>query len=177
MLRWFSKGPLLRQCRSHFLVSAARIIWSLENAPATAVVFAQTIIEIAATADKVWSLWIDCIRWPNWYKHCSEVSIVRGGPLLDGSSKFRFKTLRLVFEPEITMFEPARILVWMAKGPLCTRGAHAWYIEPTAGRMPCHHRGNTARLVAAFDAVAGAQNVPQIAWRMAAGSEELAEAT
>jgi hypothetical protein len=111
----------------------SRIVWPPENSPALSGVFAQNIIEIAATPDEVWSLLIDCVKWPQWYKHCTDVSILRGGPLLGVNSKFRFKTLNLYFEPEISTFEPSRMLVWSAPGPLGGSGAHAWYIEPTPG--------------------------------------------
>ena len=111
----------------------SRIIWPPEHSPASSLVFAQNTIEIAATPDTIWTLLIDCIDWPLWYKHCSDVSVLRGGPLLSAKSKFRFKTLRFYFEPEIDTFEPSRMLVWSAKGPAGTSGAHAWYIEPTPG--------------------------------------------
>jgi hypothetical protein len=108
-----------------------RTVWPPENTPALSGVFAQNNIEIKATPERVWSLLIDCVKWPEWYKHCANVSIIRGGPLLGAKSKFRFKTLNLYFEPEIETFEPSRMLVWLAKGPLGGSGAHAWYIEPT----------------------------------------------
>jgi hypothetical protein len=111
----------------------SRIIWPPEHLPASSMVFAQNTIEIAATPDTVWSLLIDCVKWPLWYKHCSDVSVLRGGPLLGIHSKFRFKALRFYFEPEIETFEPSRMLVWSAKGPAGSSGAHAWYIEPTPG--------------------------------------------
>lgn len=111
----------------------SRIAWPPENSPAVSGVFAQNIVDIAAPPDKVWSLLIDCVKWPQWYKHCTDVSILRGGLLLGVNSKFRFKTLNLYFEPEIRTFEPSRMLVWSAKGPLGGSGAHAWYIEPTPG--------------------------------------------
>ena len=96
-------------------------------------VFAQNAIEIAASPNEVWSLLIDCLEWPQWYEHCSDVSILRGGPRLDANVKFRFKTLGFYFEPEIETFAPHQMLVWSARGPLGTSGAHAWYIEPTPG--------------------------------------------
>jgi hypothetical protein len=110
-----------------------RIIWPKASAPAKSLVFAQNTIEIAAEPDLVWRLLLDCIRWPSWYRHCADVSILRGGPVLDANAKFRFKTIGFYFEPEITAFQPSRMLVWYAKGPAGTRGAHAWYIEPTPG--------------------------------------------
>lgn len=114
-------------------VPDSRIVWPAEHPPASSMVFAQNVIEIVATPDTVWALLIDCVKWPLWYKHCSDVSIVRGGPLLSANTKFRFKTLGFYFAPDIDVFEPSRMLVWSAKGPVGTSGAHAWYIEPTPG--------------------------------------------
>ena len=51
---------------------------------------------------------------------------------MQAGAKFRFKTLRYYFEPEVVTFEPNRMLAWCAKGPAGTSGCHAWYIEPTA---------------------------------------------
>ena len=110
-----------------------RITWPTEHAPASAMVFAQNVVDVAATPETVWSQLVDCVAWPQWYKHCSDVSILRGGSLLSANSKFRFKTLGFYFEPEIVMFEPHRRLVWSAKGPAGASGSHAWYIEPRPG--------------------------------------------
>jgi len=111
----------------------SRIAWPPQYTPASSIVFAQNSIDVAATPEKVWSLLIDCVRWPSWYKYCSDVSLLRGGPLLSARSKFRFKTLGLYFEPEIETFKPFETLIWSAKGPAGTRGAHAWYIDRKAG--------------------------------------------
>jgi hypothetical protein len=114
-------------------ISDQSIVWPEGHSPNSSRVFAQNIIEIAAAPETIWSLLIDCKAWPGWYKHCSDVSILCGGPLLGPDSKFRFKTLGFYFEPEINRFEPSRMLVWSARGPAGTSGAHAWYIKPTPG--------------------------------------------
>jgi hypothetical protein len=106
------------------------ITWPTEQAPASAMVFAQNVIDVAATPGAVWSQLIDCVRWPQWYKYCSDVSMLRGGSQLSPGSKFRFKTLDRYFEPEVLTFVPERMLVWKAVGPAGTSGAHAWLIEP-----------------------------------------------
>jgi hypothetical protein len=100
---------------------------------ATARVFAQNIVDVAASPQAVWSQLIDCVAWPQWYKHCSDVSILRGGWCLSSDSKFRFKTLGFYFEPEVVTFEPHHTLVWSARGPAGTSGSHAWYVEATPG--------------------------------------------
>lgn len=114
------------------MTSDTHIRWPAGCTPESSRVFAQNIINIAASPEVVWSLLIDCKKWPSWYKHCSDVSILQGGgPLLTRNAKFRFKTIGYYFEPEITIFEPPCMLVWSAKGPVGTSGAHAWYIEAT----------------------------------------------
>ena len=109
-----------------------RITWPPDHVPSSAVVFAQNTVDISASPEAVWSLLIDCVRWPTWYRYCTDVSILRGGPLLSSGSKFRFKTLGFYGEPEITTFEPARMLVWSATGAAGLGGSHAWYIETTS---------------------------------------------
>ncbi len=111
----------------------SRIVWPPKYAPASAIVFAQNEIDIAATPETIWSLLIDCVNWPSWYKHCTDVSILRGGPSLSAQSKFRFKTIGFYFQPDIETFHPFQTLIWSAKGPAGTRGAHAWYIERNSG--------------------------------------------
>jgi hypothetical protein len=117
----------------HGQIPDSRITWPPGHSPSASIVFAQNTIEIAATPEKVWALLIDCVRWPSWYKHCADVSVLRGGPVLSAKGKFRFKTIGFYFEPDVVMFSPYRVLIWLARGPAGTSGAHAWYIEPTPG--------------------------------------------
>jgi len=65
-----------------------RITWPTEHAPASAMVFAQNVVDIEAPPETVWSQRIDCVAWPEWYKHCSDVSILSGGSLISANSRF-----------------------------------------------------------------------------------------
>ena len=112
--------------------SDSRIIWPAGQSPASARVFTHNSVDIKASPQQVWSLLIDCVAWPRWYEHCSDVSVLNSGTALQAGARFRFKTLGRYFEPEVVTFEPCRMLVWSAKGPAGTSGSHAWYVEPTA---------------------------------------------
>ncbi len=48
----------------------SRITWPAEHAPASAMVFAQNIVDIAASPETIWSQLVDCVAWPQWHKHC-----------------------------------------------------------------------------------------------------------
>ena len=82
----------------------ARIIWPVEHAPHLRWYLRKNVIDIAATPEAVWSQLVDCVAWPQRYKHCSDVSIIGGGSLISANSKFRFKTLGFHFEPEVATF-------------------------------------------------------------------------
>ncbi|KAJ4245737.1 hypothetical protein NW762_013861 [Fusarium torreyae] len=109
-----------------------RIVWPSGHSPASAAVFAHNEVHINASPERVWSLLIDCTKWPQWYKHCTDVSVLDGGHVLQKDATFRFKTLRTYFQPKVVIFEPYTSLVWEAQGPAWTSGAHAWHIEPSA---------------------------------------------
>lgn len=106
-----------------------RMKWPAGHDPQSAVVFAHNEVEVRASPEAVWRHLLDCTRWPQWYEHASEVSILQGGPLLELRSQFRFKTLGRYFEPIVLIFEPAEMLAWSAAGPAGTSGTHAWRIE------------------------------------------------
>ena len=129
------------------------ISWPRGHAPTAAVVFAHNAVDVNAPAQKVWALLTDCEAWPRWYRHCSDVSILRGGPGLQAQGKFRFKTLGRFFEPEVVTFQPNRQLIWSAKGPARTSGSHAWLIEET--RKGCRLITEEAQTGLALMLVAG----------------------
>ena len=43
----------------------SRILWPPQHSPATSKVFTQNTIEIAASPHTIWTLLIDCVRWPS----------------------------------------------------------------------------------------------------------------
>jgi hypothetical protein len=138
----------------------SRIVWPPHYAPASSIVFAQNNIDIAATPERVWSLLIDCVQWPSWYKHCTDVSMLRGGPLLSAQSKFRFKTLGFYFEPDIETFEPFKMLIWSAK---CPRVVH----RTQDRRLPGDHRGGAEGLAPGVHRRAYATHASHVARRVA----------
>jgi hypothetical protein len=78
---WLPLGDGESDMTKNAQIPDSRIIWPPEHPPASSRVFAQNTIDIAAAPETVWSLLIDCVKWPSWYKHCSDVSVLKGGPL------------------------------------------------------------------------------------------------
>jgi hypothetical protein len=96
----------------------ARIIWPAEHAPASALVFAQNVIDIAATPEAVWSQLVDCVTWPQW-SIGRAVQVIR---LVDNRLDYGFDYLPPCMETR--MWSPT---LWDLAGMY--RGYHANSIE------------------------------------------------
>ena len=90
----------------------------------------ETTIEIAADPDRVWTIWIDVERWPEWTQ-----SVVTARRLDDGEfgvgSRTRLKQPKLPAAVwEVTEAEPGRSFVWVARsGGLTMIASHV--VEPS----------------------------------------------
>jgi hypothetical protein len=92
----------------------ARITWPAEHAPASAMVFAQNVVDIVATPQAVWSQLIDCVAWPQWYKlfcnasakYAQGVSVpghaLRCGPEISVTSPLRWRWFKLGAREDIS---------------------------------------------------------------------------
>jgi hypothetical protein len=134
-------------------------------------VFAQNIVDIAASPETVWSQLVDCVAWPQWYKHCSDVSMLRGGSRLNSESKFRFKTLGFYFEPEIVTFEIASNTRLVREGARWNERLTRLVHRAESARLSRHHRRVTDRLVSFLSACAHARPASYVARRMASFSK------
>ena len=85
----------------------------------------ETLIEIAASPELIWSTLSDVERWPEWTRSVSEVERADAGDFGVGS-RVRVKQPgmpRLVWE--VTEYEPGEVFSWASKVPgATTTGGH-----------------------------------------------------
>jgi len=85
----------------------------------------EATIEISAPAQRVYDVYSDVERWPEWTESVTSVQRLDDGPLRVGSSA-RIKQPRLpTAEWEVTDIEPGRSFTWTARGPgIISTGSH-----------------------------------------------------
>ena len=86
-------------------------------------------IEIAAAASRIWAVWTDVERWPEWTRSMNSVRLLDNRPFAAGS-KARIRQPGLPPAVwRITRVEPERLFVWESTGlGLKTVAVHS--IEP-----------------------------------------------
>jgi uncharacterized membrane protein len=101
----------------------------------------ETSIEIAASAELIWSTLSDVERWPEWTHSVSEVERLDAGEFGAGS-RARVKQPgmpRLVWE--VTEYVPGEVFSWASRAPgVTTTGGHRLVADPSgragAGDVP-----------------------------------------
>ncbi len=81
--------------------------------------------DVAAPARRIFDVYTDVVRWPDWTKTVTSVERLDQGPLRVGS-RARIRQPRLpVAVWEVTDLEPGRSFTWVARGPgIVTTGRH-----------------------------------------------------
>ena len=106
------------------------IHWPEEYVPEEAGFFVHNRIDIQASPETVWGILVQAETWPDWYEGAENVELVGDTAELEADAVFRWKTMGLNFESEVTEFEPYSRLSWESRKNVI-RGYHAWLIVPT----------------------------------------------
>lgn len=90
----------------------------------------EKTIDVAASAEHVFGVYINVERWPEWTESVTSVERLDDGPLQVGS-RVRMKQPRLPAAVwEVTELTPERSFTWVARGPgIVTTASHV--ITPT----------------------------------------------
>jgi uncharacterized membrane protein len=91
----------------------------------------EATIDVAAPAYRVFDVYSDVERWPDWTKSVTSVERLEQGPLRVGS-RARIRQPRLpVAVWEVTEVVPGQSFTWIARGPgIVSTGRHA--VMPTS---------------------------------------------
>lgn len=107
------------------------INWPSEFDPVKTKFYAHNEIEINARPEKVWTILIDVLKWPKWYKGAKDVVLMNpNDTFLTSSTVFSWETMGLNFVTTIKKFEPYNHLEWESENNNITT-YQAWLIIPT----------------------------------------------
>ena len=110
----------------------------------------RTTVEIAASADRVWSIISDVERWHEWTASITSIERLDEGPLRIGSRALVRQPKLPRNQFEVTALESGRGFSWESKSPGLRGVGHHW-IEATPNgtrvTLGVDFRGPLARLV------------------------------
>jgi uncharacterized membrane protein len=113
----------------------------------------RTTVEIAAPADRVWSIISDVERWHEWTASISSIERLDTGPLRVGSRALVRQPKLPRNQFEVTALEEGRGFSWESKSPGLRGVGHHWIeTTPTGCRVTLgvDFRGPLAGLVSRF---------------------------
>lgn len=112
-------------------IDSEKINWPENYEPRKSKFYVHNEIEINTKPEVVWTVLIDALRWPSWYKGSKNVSFsTEKDTVLKANSIFKWETMGLKFESTIQQFEPNKLLAWESKKK-SIQGFHVWLIIPS----------------------------------------------
>lgn len=107
--------------------------WPEHFDPRTNPVFACNTIDIGAPVSTVFRILTEATEWPTFYPNAADVSIEAGrDAVLQGGSRFVWRTFGVRQRSEVTLFDPDVALGWSAESP-GTHAYHRWFVASGAG--------------------------------------------
>ncbi len=111
--------------------NSQEIFWPDDYQPEESKFFVHNEIDIAASAETVWTVLIQADEWENYYEGASNLNLIDNAEgRLSENSVFTWKTMGLGFTSTIQEFDAPCRLSWESNRKNI-RGYHAWLIIPT----------------------------------------------
>ncbi|MEW9624703.1 SRPBCC domain-containing protein [Rhodanobacter geophilus] len=111
------------------------IKWPKDMVPSRSPIHFTNELEVAASAETIWSLLVDPKAWPSFYPNVSEIPVLLDGhQSLSLGTRFEASLAGQDVLASVQEFEPMTRIAW-GGGPKAhpdSRAYHAWIIRPTA---------------------------------------------
>jgi uncharacterized protein YndB with AHSA1/START domain len=114
------------------------INWPEEMAPSRSPLHFTNELEVAASAETIWSLLVDPKTWPSFYPGVERVHLLDGGESLRLGTRFETNLAGQDVIASVQEFEPITRIAWSGFPKVAedSKGYHAWIITPTP--KGCH---------------------------------------
>jgi hypothetical protein len=114
------------------------INWPADMKPSRSPIHFTNELEVAVSAETIWSLLTDTITWPRFYPGVKQVELLDGHEMLQHGTRFETNLAGQDILASVQEFEPLTRIAW-GGGPKISsesRAYHAWIITRTPGG--CH---------------------------------------
>lgn len=114
------------------------IKWPADLTPSRSPIHFTNELEVAASAETIWSLLVDPAAWPGFYPGVEHVQLLDGHESLRLGTRFETNLAAQDVFASVQEFEPMTRIAWggYPKAAVTSKAYHAWIITPTANG--CH---------------------------------------
>jgi uncharacterized protein YndB with AHSA1/START domain len=127
-------GSFLRAQVHQLEVSMFEAIkWPKEMAPSRSPIHFTNELEVAVSAETIWSLLVDPKAWPGFYPKIEYVRLLGGHESLQLGTQFEASLAGEDVVASVEEFEPMTRIAWSGhpRGSEASKAYHAWIITPT----------------------------------------------